>query len=123
VRLWHRISTAEDAGWTARYHDPDPKKLAFGGRVEITMTDGSVIADELAVANAHTLGARPFARPDYIRKFETLTEGLVSPAERRRFLDLVQRLPELRPDEVGALNVVLDAAELSSARRDRKGIF
>jgi len=123
VRLWHRISTAEDPAWTARYHDPDPSRLAFGGRVEITMKDGSVIADEQAVANAHTLGARPFARADYIRKFETLTEGLVSPSERRRFLDLVQRLPQLGPDGVGALNVVLDAAELTSARRDNRGIF
>ena len=123
VRLWHKISTAEDPAWTARYHDPDPSRLAFGGRVEITMTDGAVLADELAVANAHTLGAKPFARPDYIRKFETLTEGLVSPAESRRFLDLVQRLPELEPDEIGAINVALDAAGLASARRDNRGIF
>jgi 2-methylcitrate dehydratase len=91
--------------------------------VEIAMKDGSTIVDELALANAHTLGAKPFARPDYIRKFETLTEGLVSPGESRRFLDLVQRLPALSAAEVGGLNVVLDAATLTSAERDTKGIF
>jgi len=123
VRLWHKVSTAEDPAWTARYHDPDPKKLAFGGRVEITLKDGTKQIDELALANAHTLGAKPFARPDYISKFETLTEGLVSAAESRRFLDLAQRLVDLTPGEVGGLNVVLDAAALTAAGRDRKGIF
>ena len=123
VALWHKISTAEDAQWTARYHDTDPHKLAFGGRVEITMTDGVKHIDELAVANAHTLGARPFTRPDYVRKFETLTAGSISPAESRRFLDLVQALPDLGAAEVGQLNVVLDAAVLDSAARDDRGIF
>jgi 2-methylcitrate dehydratase len=123
VRLWHKVSTAEDPLWTERYHDPDPKKLAFGGRVEITMKDGNKIIDELAVANAHTLGARPFAREDYIRKFRTLTEGLVSQGECDRFLDLVQRLPSLSPEEVRTINVVLDATALTSAERDNKGIF
>lgn len=123
VRLWRKVTTAEDPVWTGRYHDPDPKKLAFGGRVEITLKDGSKFIDELAVANAHTLGARPFAREDYIRKFRTLTEGLVSGGECDRFLDLVQRLPDLSAEEVLTINVVLDATALASAERDNKGIF
>jgi len=32
--------------------------------------------DEMAVANAHPLGARPFGRDDYIRKFQIVTDGL-----------------------------------------------
>jgi len=123
VRLWQKVTTAEDAEWTARYHDPDPKKLAFGGRVEITLNDGRKIIDELALANAHTLGAQPFARADYVRKFETLTEGLISPAESMRFLDLAQRLPSLNAAEVAMMNVVLDAAALVNDKRDNKGIF
>ena len=123
VALWHRITTAEDAEWTARYHEPDPDKLAFGGRVEITMKDGAKLVDELAVANAHTLGAHPFARADYVRKFETLTEGLITPMESRRFLDLAQALPKLDAKRVGELNVVLDAAALDNAVRDDRGIF
>jgi 2-methylcitrate dehydratase len=87
------------------------------------MNDGRKIVDELAVANAHTLGARPFARADYVRKFETLTEGLISPGESTRFLDLVQRLPSLTAAEVGMMNVVLDGAELVNGQRDTKGIF
>jgi len=123
VRLWHKITTAEDADWTRRYHASDPKELAFGGRVEVFMKDGSSVVDQLALANAHSAGARPFARPDYIRKFETLTEGLISPGESRRFLDLVQRLPELSADEVRGLSVVLDNAALANAERDDRGIF
>jgi 2-methylcitrate dehydratase len=123
VALWHKVTTAEDPVWTARYHDPDPKKLAFGGRVEITLKDGTKITDELALANAHTGGARPFARADYIRKFETLTDGLITPAESKRFLDLVQRLPTLSAADVAMMNVVLDGAELVNAKRDSKGIF
>jgi 2-methylcitrate dehydratase len=123
VRLWRKISTAEDPAWTARYHETDPHKLAFGGRVEIVLRDGRTIVDELALADAHSYGARPYQRSDYIRKFETLTEGLVSPGEQRRFLDLVQRLPDLAADEIGGINVVLDEARLKSARRDKRGIF
>ena len=123
VRLWHKIGTVEDAEWTARYHEGDPDRLAFGGRAEITLKDGGKVVDELAVADAHSNGAHPFARPDYIAKFETLTEGLVSPAQCRRFLDLAQSLPELGPQDVARLNVILDAAELTSARRDERGIF
>jgi len=123
LRLWRKISTAEDAEWTRRYHAADPGELAFGGRVEITMTDGSIIVDQQALANAHSAGASPFVRADYVAKFETLTEGLISPAESRRFLDLAQRLPELTADELGGLSVVLDAATLTNADRDDKGIF
>ncbi len=123
VRLWHSISTVEDPDWTARYHEPDPDGRAFGGRVEITMADGTVISDELAVANAHSRGARPFARADYVRKFEMLTDGQISASECNRFLDLVQNLPKLSVDQVCELNVVLDNAALINAERDSKGIF
>ena len=123
VRLWNKVETAEDAEWTARYHETNPKKLAFGGRVEIILKNGEVIVDELAVANAHSNGARPFARENYIQKFRTLTESLVSMKEQDRFLDLVTRLPELTSGEVGQLNVVLDEVELEFGNRDQRGIF
>jgi 2-methylcitrate dehydratase len=123
VRLWNKVSTVEDPDWTKRYHEPDPNKRAFGGRVEITFKDGRKLVDELAVANAHSAGARPFARADYIRKFETLTEGLIDGGESRRFLDLVQRLPDLTADEVGQINIALDPADLSNNARNGEGIF
>lgn len=57
--LWRKISTVEDRRWTQRYHSHSPKEKAFGGRVVVTLK-GSVISDEIAVADAHPLGARPF---------------------------------------------------------------
>ncbi|MEV7215544.1 MmgE/PrpD family protein [Kitasatospora cineracea] len=95
VALWRRISTVEDPEWTRRYHDPDPERRAFGGRVVITMADGSVVEDELGVADAHPAGARPFDRPAYQGKFRTLAEGVVAPAEQERFLDAAAGLTGL----------------------------
>ena len=123
VRLWHAIRTVEDPAWTERYHDPDPAKRAFGGRVVIEMTDGTQIEDELGVANAHPAGAKPFAREGYLGKFNALTEGLVPPAERARFIGLCVRLPELSVDEVRQLNVVLPESAMESTQRNNKGIF
>lgn len=114
VALWHKITTAEDAEWTRRYHSEDPDVKAFGGRVEIALTDGSTIVDEIAVADAHPLGARPFARENYISKFRLLAEPVLSSAEIERFLGLAQRLPDLTVDEVRELNIVARDGVLSS---------
>jgi 2-methylcitrate dehydratase len=120
VRLWHRIETKEDPEWTRKYHSKDPDELAFGGRVEIVMKDGSRIVDELGVANAHPNGARPFARAQYIHKFRTLTEGILSAREANRFIEVVQDLPRLKAGELGALNVALPAGGLLDSK---PGIF
>ncbi len=120
VALWHKIETREAPEWTARYHAADPKEKAFGGRVEIFLRDGRVIEDELAVADAHPLGAHPFARPDYIRKFRELTGSLLAPAEAERFLALVQELPRLEAGRLARLNLALPRGTLAEGR---PGIF
>jgi 2-methylcitrate dehydratase len=112
VRLWRKVSTVEDPEWTRRYHSHDPNEKAFGGRVVITMRDGSVIEDEIAVADAHPLGARPFGRAQYVEKFRALADGIVAKSEQDRFLALVERIESLTPEEVGELNVVVDADKL-----------
>ena len=121
VRLWHKVSTIEDPEWTRRYHSADPNEKAFGARVVITMEDGSVIEDELGIANAHPFGARPFTRPEYINKFKTLTEEILEPGESARFLDLVQDLPNLTAEQVCNLNPVAPAGYLEE--NPAKGIF
>jgi len=123
VALWQKIKTVEDKEWTRRYHSTNPNEKAFGGRVEIILNDGHKLTNEIAVADAHPLGAKPFGRANYIRKFETLTEGLVSTDESMRFLNLVQRLPQLAPAEVCELGVVLLPGQLTCATRDKRGIF
>ncbi|MDD2877293.1 MAG: MmgE/PrpD family protein [Acidiphilium sp.] len=115
VALWHKIETCEDLEWTRRYHAIDPNEKAFGGRVEIHFKDGSTLTDEMAVANAHSLGAKPFAREDYIRKFETLTGGIISARESARFLEAVQELPKLPAGALDRLNVALPADALTES--------
>ena len=114
VALWKKVTTMEDPEWTRRYHSIDPAEKAFGGRVEITLTDGTSIVDEIAVADAHPLGARPFAREQYVAKFRTLAEHVLEQEEIERFLTLVQRLPELGADEIGGLTVVARTGVLAS---------
>jgi 2-methylcitrate dehydratase len=123
IKLWHSITTVEDPIWTARYHDTDPNKRAFGGRLEVTLNSGKKIVDELAVANAHPAGAHPFTRKNYIHKFKTLTEGIISDNECNRFLDLVQNLSNLDPMQTTKLNVQLDKSILKSNTMNSKGIF
>ena len=110
VALWHKISTVEDPEWTRRYHSHDPKERAFGGRVVVTLQDGSTVTDELAIADAHPLGARPFARAQYIEKFRTLAEGIVSAAEQERFLGAVARLERLDANDLAGLSFAVDLA-------------
>ncbi|MFN3453673.1 MAG: MmgE/PrpD family protein [Pseudobdellovibrio sp.] len=123
IRLWHKISTLEDPQWTAAYHEVDPNKKRFGGRVEITMNNGDKIVDELGVANAHPAGAKPFKRADYIKKFDTLTADIITKEERNRFISLCERLPELTAAEVQQLNVQIPIDKLVNNKRDQKGIF
>lgn len=123
VKLWHKISTVEDKQWTEWYHEQDPNKKRFGGRVEITFKNGSKLVDELGVADAHPAGARPFKRADYIRKFDILTSDIITKEERNRFITLVEALPTLTAAQMQELNVQIPLDKLINNKRDTKGIF
>lgn len=123
IELWRKISTAEDPEWTRRYHSTDPDEKAFGARAEVTLKNGEVIVDELAIADAHPLGARPFARDQYIAKFRTLAEGVVDPAEQDRFLDAAQRAPELQAGELNQLTFTVTDDVLARSPHSPKGLF
>jgi 2-methylcitrate dehydratase len=123
VKLWHKISTLEDPEWTRRYHTTDPAEKAFGARAEITLQNGEMIVDEIAVADAHPLGVRPFERTQYAAKFTGLAEGIVDDVERQRFLSVVEDLPRLPSGGLGALNIVVDPSVLERAPTTPPGIF
>ncbi len=123
VELWHKIRTTEDPEWTRRYHSSDPNEKAFGAKVEITFKNGEKMVEEIAVADAHPFGARPFKRPDYIRKFKILAEEVLPEAEQARFLEVVQKLPELTAKDMSELNVQAPQDSLINNTRDDRGIF
>ena len=120
VALWHKIETTEDPEWTRRYHSRDPNQLAFGARVEVVLQGGQTIVDELAIANAHPLGTKPFGRGDYIHKFEVMTDGVVTPQESARFIADAQELANLAAGDLHRLNVSLPPGALADSK---PGIF
>ena len=122
ISLWRKIETREDPEWEARYHDTDPNKKAFGGRVEITLSDGETLVDEITVADAHPAGARPFVRENYVAKFEVLAEYAVGDSERARFIDAAGKIADLAPDDLAGLMPVADRLSLAT-EPDGRGIF
>ena len=118
VKLWKKISTREDKKWTKKYHDPNPANKCFGGKVKIFMKDGSTIIGEKGVADAHPSGGRPFERSNYIEKFNTITNGIISDKESKRFLDLVQNLNKLKASEIPKLGIkVLPKVSRKSSKK------
>lgn len=105
VRLWQCIQTVEDDGWTRRYHAQKPSERALGARVVVTLDDGSTIEDEIAFADAHSFGAKPFGRDDYIGKFHTLAANHAQSAERERFLAAALALPAMPAGALRELTV------------------
>lgn len=123
VALWHKIHTLEHPAWTARYHEVDPNKRAFGGRLVITMEDGSVIAGERAVADAHPNGAHPWTWPNYVGKFETLARDLLTPAERQAFCAAAKAVSTLGSNGLDMLLPVLAEGAVVPSAPTGQGIF
>ncbi len=121
VRLWQKIATEEAPEWTARYHATDPAEKAFGGELVVTLADGSQLRESIAVADAHPLGARPFARPQYVQKFKTIADEVVGEPEQQRFLNAAEGLATIAAGGLACLNAEATAAELIS--NPNKGIF
>ncbi len=105
VQLWRKIITKENKKWTNKYHHRDPKKKCFGGKVIVKMKNGSIISEEINVADAHPAGKRPFGRKEYINKFKILTDNIISKKESQRFLKCVQNLRKLKPKDLKKLNI------------------
>ena len=122
VALWQKVTTEEDAEWTRRYHSLDLTEKAFGGEVVITLADGTTLRDEIAVADAHPQGARPFARAQYVDKFRSLADGVLEQREIARFLDAAENLAELPAGELHRLNV-LAAPGVIDPSAAPKGLF
>ena len=122
VKLWRKIVTRENKKWTKKYHDKDPKKKCFGGRVIIKMKNGQIISEEINVADAHPAGKKPFGRKEYINKFKILTQDIISKKESDRFLKLVQNLKNLKAKDLKGLNIKV-IPTIKSKKSGNLGIF
>ncbi len=121
IKLWSSIRTHEDKKWTKKYHDPNPKNKCFGAKVVITLNNGKKIIEQLKRANAHPYGSRPFKRDNYIKKFNTLTDKIITKKESKRFLKTVQILKRLKNGELNKLNIEISKKKLK--RNNYKAIF
>src|SRR3546814_922686 len=101
--------------WTRRFTEPAPLDKDHGARVVVTFKDGSALEEEIAVADAHPRGARPFARDDYTAKFRSLTEEFVEPAEADRFLAAAAALLSARDMDLSEIAVALPEDRLKQA--------
>jgi 2-methylcitrate dehydratase len=119
IALWHKVTTEESPEWTRRYLAGE----AFGGHVVVQLEGGGSLEDEIDVADAHPLGARPFGRADYLAKFSRLATGTVPEAEQDRFLALAGRLPELTANEVRDCTFVVPGLDGGDAARSPGGLF
>jgi len=121
IKIWHSIKTHEDKKWTRKYHDPNPKNKSFGAKVVVTMKSGKKISEKLEKADAHPYGARPFQRKDYINKFKTLTDNIISRKESLRFIKTVQNLKKLKKGQLTKLNIEVSKKYLK--KNNKIGIF
>ena len=121
IKIWRSIKTHEDKKWTKRYHDPNPKKKSFGARVVITLKNGKKIIEQQSVADAHPYGLRPFKRQNYIKKFLTLTKGIISKKESERFLKIAQNLKKVKSGQLSKLNIEVKRSMIK--KNLKKGIF
>ena len=121
IRIWRSITTHEDKKWTKKYHDPNPKKKSFGAKVIVTLNNGKKIIEELERADAHPYGERPFKRENYIKKFKTLTDKILSKNESQRFLKTVQNLRKLKNGQLDKLNIEISSKKIK--RNKNKSIF
>ena len=121
IKIWHSIKTHENKKWTNKYHDPNPKNKSFGAKVIVTLKNGKRLSEELDKADAHPYGARPFKRENYINKFLTLTENIISKNESNRFLKTVQNLRKLKSGQLNKLNIEIKKSKLK--RNFKRAIF
>ena len=85
------------------------------------MKNGKKISEQLERADAHPYGARPFKRKDYIKKFNTLTENIISRKESLRFIKVVQDLKKIKKGQLTKLNIEVSKKYLK--KNNKLGIF
>ena len=121
IKLWRLITTHEDKKWTRKYRDPNAKNKCFGAKVIVTLNNGKKVVEQLERADAHPYGARPFKRENYINKFKTLTDKILSKKESQRFLKVVQNLRNLKTGQLDKLNIEINNKKIK--RNKKKSIF
>ncbi|MBI4081485.1 MAG: MmgE/PrpD family protein [Candidatus Lambdaproteobacteria bacterium] len=123
VALWRKIRTVEDPAWNGYLTDPRHADRRAGGRVEIRLRDGRVVAAEQGVAHAHPLGAHPWRFDDYAGKFRSLAEPVLGRSDADAYVGLVRRLATLGAADVRRLVPALPKGRVPTGGAEGRGIF
>ncbi|MDP5346610.1 MAG: MmgE/PrpD family protein [Paracoccaceae bacterium] len=116
VALWAKVQTADDPEWNARFDDRGPLDKDHGAAAVITLRDGQIITQELAVADAHPRGHAPWGPAEYEAKFRTLSKDILSDAEINRFLAQARATAHLSAGGLMGLTVSASPGLLSQGR-------
>ena len=65
---------------------------------------------------------RPFVRSDYINKFKSLTDGVITSKESKKFLNNVQNLKKLKSKDIRNLNIEVKKGNKPN-KTTKKAIF
>jgi 2-methylcitrate dehydratase len=109
--------------WEARHRQAPPERPAPGGRLELHLDDGRVIAGEKHVADAQVGGARTMDKAGYEQKFRALAGPVLDAGVLEAFLALARQLPSASPEALCRLNPPLPKGQLRLDRPDGKGIY
>jgi 2-methylcitrate dehydratase len=123
IALWRKIHSVVDPVWETRYRQATPERPALGGRLELHLDDGRVIAGEKPVADAQIGGARTMDRAGYEQKFRTLASPVIEADVLEAFLTLADRLPSAAPEALCRLNPAVPEGKLRADRPDGNGIY
>jgi 2-methylcitrate dehydratase len=123
IALWRKVRSVVDPVWEARYREAPPERPALGGRLELYLDDGRVIAGDKAMADAQIGGARTLDRAGYEQKFRTLAGPVLDAGALDAFLALALELPGASPAALCALNPALPKGRVRVDRPDGKGIY
>lgn len=123
IALWRKIRSVADPYWDAQYRQARPERPALGGRLELHLDDGRVIAGEKPVADAQIGGAHTMDRAGYEQKFRALAGPVVDAEVLEAFLALAHALPGASPEVLCRLNPHLASGKLQVDRPDGNGIY
>jgi 2-methylcitrate dehydratase len=123
IALWRKVRSVVDPLWEAEYRRARPERPALGGRLELHLDDGRVIAGEKRVADAQVGGARTMDKAGYEQKFRALASPLLDAEVLEAFLALAHQLPSASPEAMHRLNPVLPSGTVRPDRPDGKGIY
>ena len=120
LALWRKVRSVVDPIWEARYRQAAPERPVLGGRLELHLDDGRLIAGDKPVADAQIGGARTMDRKGYEHKFRALAEPVLDAEVLEAFLALALGLSSASPEAVCRLN---PPGTVRPDRPDGKGIY